>query len=276
MTKELLALQGITKVFAAGRNGGHVALDDVSLTIHPGDRVGLVGESGSGKTTLARIALNLTEPTRGIRTFEGHRYDALDRADRARFRKNCRMVFQNVGAMLNPLLPIRTLVHEPMRTHTPFDRSARDARVEEVFGLVDASLDWLSRYPHELSGGEQRRVALARALVVPPRLLVADEPVAGLDVVRQVELLDVLERAVKATEGALLLVSHDLAVAERLCRRMLVMKAGRVVEEVEVREGATISDPYTRALFEASRLGDPTRPPDSSAGTSTAEPPAPA
>jgi ABC-type glutathione transport system ATPase component len=259
--RELIRLEAITQVYAEGRGGEHRALDDVSLTIHAGDRVGLVGESGSGKTTLARVALNLLTPTGGARYFEGRRYAALDAADRDRFRKGCRMVFQNVGAMLNPLLPIRTLVHEPMRTHEKLDRAAREARIAEVFDLVDADPAWLRRYPHELSGGEQRRVALARALVVPPRLLVADEPVAGLDVVRQAELLEVLERAVAATGGALLLVSHDLAVAERLCHRMLVMRAGRVVEELDVTPEARIQDPYTRALFDASRLGDPAGPP---------------
>jgi ABC-type glutathione transport system ATPase component len=232
----------------------HVAVEDVSLSLGAGERLALVGESGSGKTTLARLLTGLTAPGAGSIRYRGVDLTTLDAAGWSRFRGECRMVFQNVWAMLNPLLRIREILDEPMTTHTDWDQDQRLDRMETVLDEVGGHRRWLDHYPHQLSGGERRRVALARALAVPPRLLVADEPVSGLDVVLQHEILEILDVGMAATGGALVVISHDLAVVERLCRRILILYAGRVVEEIAPARGIHPVHPYSRLLFRASHL----------------------
>ena len=233
------------------------AVRSVSIEVRAGERLALVGESGSGKTTLARLLLDLSPPTEGKRYYRGRELGSLSRPERKRFRAECRLVFQNVGAMLNPLMKVREIVEEPMRTHTDWSPARRSRRLEEVLAEVGAEPAWCDVHPHRLSGGERRRVSLARALVVPPAVLVADEPVAGLDVVTQAEILSLLDRAARRTGGALVVISHDLKVALRLCRDVRVMYAGRIVEALGG-ESPAPRHPYTRALFAASRhLGSP-------------------
>jgi len=258
----LLVASGVSRVFrdrprflARDRTTTeHVAVDDVSLTLGEGERLALVGESGSGKTTLARLITGLTDPGGGEIRYRGDDLRSLDAAGRRRFRRECRMIFQNVWAMLNPLLRVKEILDEPMTTHTDWDADRRLERMETVLDEVGGHRRWLDHYPHQLSGGERRRVALARALAVPPRLLIADEPVAGLDVVLQHEILEILDLSMSVTGGALVVISHDLAVVERLCHRIVILYAGRVMEEITPSAGIEPVHPYSRLLFEASHL----------------------
>jgi len=262
----IFSMRNINKVYPgsrphpfARRLPGHHALRDLSLQVLPGDRIAIVGESGSGKTTLARQILALDTPTSGERLFRDSLFEQLTRSEQRRFRAECRMIFQNVNAMLNPLLKVREIIEEPMLTHTSWSASRRENRLQEVLTEVNAKPQWLDQYPHRLSGGERRRVSLARAFVVPPKLLVADEPVAGLDVVMQAEILDLIDQAVLATGGSLVVISHDIHVVQRLCTKFYVLYAGNLVEVLPNRAGAPRpSHPYSRALFRAADyLGNP-------------------
>jgi ABC-type dipeptide/oligopeptide/nickel transport system ATPase subunit len=165
------------------------------------------------------------------------------------------MVFQNPAAVLNPLQRVRSLIVEPARVHGRPPKAGIDARLDEVLALVHGRTSWLSQYPHQLSGGELQRVALARALMTSPSVLLADEPVAGLDVVLQAEIVSILAEAAKPEGRALVVISHDLVVVERLCREILVMAEGRVIETLIVGDaGIRPSHPVSRALFAGSHM----------------------
>ncbi len=229
------------------------AVDDVSISIDRVDRVALVGESGSGKSTLARLLLGLTRPTSGRVFFRDRALELQSRDERREFRKVCRFVFQDARSHLNPLFRVRELIAEPLVVYDTMGRTAREGRVREVLSWVNGDVRWLDAYPHELSGGEIRRVALARALAHPPDLLIADEPVAGLDVTLQVEILSVLDLALQATASALLVISHDIAVVSRLASRVHVMHEGRIVETLSTHRGkpSRPQTAYAASLFEA-------------------------
>ena len=248
MAEPLLALDRVGHAY--GDDGD--AVTDVSLALDEGARVGLVGESGSGKTTLARIALGLVNATSGEVRYRGR---TLDPGTRALMRSECRMVFQNAEAMLNPGLKVGALLREPLDVHGPeSSREARDEAVRAALTRVGGELGWLGRRPRQLSGGERRRVALARSLVHPPVLLVADEPVAGLDVVRQCEILDILDAELRSRSGTAIIISHDLAVVERLCTEIHVMRHGELVDTMRrTASGWTMpTHTYARRLFDAS------------------------
>jgi ABC-type dipeptide/oligopeptide/nickel transport system ATPase subunit len=249
MAERLLSLDHVSYAYGHDRES---VVDDVSLVVDEGARVGMVGESGSGKTTLARIALGLVDATGGDVRYRGRE---LDRRTRILMRSECRMVFQNAEAMLNPGLTVRSLLHEPLRVHGfAGSAAAREEAARSALTRVGGEAGWLERTPRQLSGGERRRVALARALVHPPDLLVADEPVAGLDVVRQCEILDILDGELRSRSGAALIISHDLAVVERLCTEIHVMRHGVLVDTMR-RTASGWSCPthaYARRLFDAS------------------------
>ena len=226
------------------------ALVGVSLDVASGDTLGIVGESGSGKSTLARILLGLDRATKGTVTYGG-RPVAPGRPHELRwFRRDVQIVFQDPLSSLDPRLTVADIVAEPLvGLDVP---GPHDQRVAEVLSSVGIDPATRKRYPHEFSGGQQQRIAIARALAAHPKVLVADEPVSSLDVSVRAQILDLLQALVAQFRLALVLVSHDLGVIHSLCDRVLVLHDGRVVEHGVTEEVfAAPTDPYTRRLLAA-------------------------
>ncbi len=226
----LLDVRGVRKSFRRGRL---VAVDGVDLTVAPGECVGLVGASGAGKSTVARLVAGLLVPDAGTVTFDGADLASLGRAARRRACRRLHLVFQDPYASLAPYLRVADLVAEPLVIHRVVPTAG------ERRHLVDEALDavglpparYLGRWPHELSGGERQRVALARGLVLRPRLIVADEPTAMLDPRARVGLLTLMAELRVRHGMSYLFVTHDLALADGFCERLVVMDRGSVVEQ---------------------------------------------
>ena len=260
----ILELRGLKRHFPVRgllnrRIGTLRALDGVDLAVRPGEVLGIVGESGCGKSTLGKTVMGIHDPTEGEVLFEGQRVAAPGMRRPPGLRARLQYVYQDPGASLDPSWSLRRSLHEPLIIHTDLPRAAREARIREIIaavGLPDAHLDL---YPHEISGGQQRRVGLARILSLSPRLIILDEPTSGLDVSVQAAVL-VLFRDLRVAFGlTYLFVSHDLAVVRSVCDRVAVMYLGRVVEIGTAAElFAAPRHPYTRALLAAApRIGGP-------------------
>ncbi|WP_435862964.1 ABC transporter ATP-binding protein, partial [Streptomyces phaeochromogenes] len=235
------------------------ALHDVSLTVRPGETLGLVGESGSGKSTAARVALGLVGPSAGsVSLFGVDLRRARGRARRALL-SGVGVVLQDPVASLDARMSVAECVAEPLRVHRRgMPAAERRERVAEVLERVRLPRELAGRGPRELSGGQRQRVSLARALVLEPRLLVADEPTSALDVSVQQTVLDVIAELQDELGFACLFVSHDLAVVQQFARRVVVMRAGRVEEEGAT--ATTLTHPetdYTRRLIAAVPVPDP-------------------
>ncbi|HEX4040190.1 MAG TPA: ABC transporter ATP-binding protein [Xanthobacteraceae bacterium] len=236
------------------------AVDDVSFTIAKGETVGLVGESGCGKSTLVRALTRLLDVSDGSIKL-GTRELALKPARvfaRDRDRARIQMVFQDAGESVNPRFTAFAAIADPLRRLRKLRGAALKARVETVASQCGLPLQLLSRFPHQLSGGQRARVGIARAMAVGPDLLVLDEPTAALDVSVQVVILQLLQRLKQETGMSYLFVSHDLSVVRLLCDRVLVMYLGKIVESGPAREVFEHPlHPYTRALVDAvPRLDD--------------------
>jgi microcin C transport system ATP-binding protein len=235
------------------RTVGHVrAVDGVSVTIHEGETVGLVGESGSGKTTLGLALLRL-EGSKGAIRFEGRDIQPLSGGALRPLRRRMQIVFQDPFGSLSPRLSAGEIIGEGLEVHEPgLNRAARDLAVGQAMEEVGLDPATAGRYPHEFSGGQRQRIAIARALVLKPRLVVLDEPTSALDVSVQAQVVELL-RALQAKHRlAYLFISHDLRVVRALAHRIIVLKDGKVVEEGEAeRLTAAPAMPYTRALMAA-------------------------
>ncbi len=235
------------------------AVADVSLSIPAGGAFGLVGESGSGKTTLGRAIMGLVSVWSGEIRLSGAPFPKSGGSALKAWRRRVAMTFQDPAGSLSPRLTVRALVTEPFRIHGLSERDL-GAEARQLISLVGLSADFLDRYPHELSGGQARRVGIARALALEPRLLIADEPTAGLDVSVQGEVLNLLARLRGELGIALLLITHNLAAVRLSVERLGVMYMGRLVET-----GPTAAvfraaaHPYTAALLAAIPVADPTR-----------------
>ena len=233
------------------------ALAGVSLRVPAGGAFGLVGESGSGKSTLARTVFGLVPAKTGSIRFDGTELIGLGDRELKRHRRSMAMMFQDPVASLSPRLTVRSLVSEPFRIHGLGDRDlgAESARLLDLVGL---SATFLGRYPHELSGGQARRVGVARALALSPRLVVADEPTAGLDVSVQGEVLNLISRLRRELGLTYLLITHNLAMIRHVSDELAVMYLGRVVEQGSTRAiFARPAHPYTHGLLAAVPRPDP-------------------
>jgi ABC-type glutathione transport system ATPase component len=254
----LLSARGIQVHYAVRRGlfgapGIAKAVDGVDLDVFPGETVAIVGESGSGKSTLGRGLIRLGPVTAGTLSWEGDTdLLALGPRELRGFRREAQMVFQDPYASLNPRLSAGYLLAEPLRIHGIIPEREMKARVAHLLESVGLPPEAAAKYPHQFSGGQRQRLAIARALAVSPKLVVADEPVSSLDMSVQAQVLDLLEELRARLGLTYVFISHDLAVVERISDRVLVLHQGRVVEEGRTRDVyANPRHPYTQMLLEA-------------------------
>ncbi|MFO1352737.1 MAG: ABC transporter ATP-binding protein [Gammaproteobacteria bacterium] len=254
-TPPLLEADRLTVTFDRGLR----ALSDVSLAIRRGETLALVGESGSGKSTLGKTLLALHIPTAGSVHFDGRDIFTLTRGERLAFRRRAQMLFQDPLASLSPRFTVRALLAEPIRIHgLPFASTWR--HIENLLPRLGLSRELLAKHPHQLSGGQARRVALVRVLALHPELLIADEPTAGLDVSVQGGLLNLLRELQSEFHLTYLLITHNLNVARRVTNRVAVMYLGQIVELAPTAQLFTQpAHPYSAALLSANPTLDPAR-----------------
>jgi len=227
------------------------AVNGVSFAIRRGEAFCLVGESGCGKTTTGRMVMNLLAPSAGEIRFEGQRIDGMSQRALQPYRRRMQMIFQNPHASLNPRMTVRQTLEEPLRFHRPdLSRAGRWETVERVMRSVGNDPGWAGRYPHEFSGGQRQRIAIARALMVDPDFIVADEPVSALDVSIQAQVLNVLMDARAARGLTYLFITHDLSVVRHFGDRVGVMYLGALCETASTAAlFARPRHPYTQLLL---------------------------
>jgi oligopeptide/dipeptide ABC transporter ATP-binding protein len=233
------------------RTGWLKALDDVSFSIQPREILGIVGESGCGKSTLGKTLMGIHKPSSGRIVFEGA--EIGDGNSRMRdLRRHLQYSYQDPGASLDPRWKIRRALHEPLVIHTDLSHARREEQVLDIMEAVGLPSTHLDLYPHEISGGQQRRVGLARILTLQPRLIILDEPTSGLDVSVQATILNLFLDLQRRLELTYLFISHDLSVVRMVCHRVAVMYLGRIVE---IGDTETIfknpRHPYTQSLLAA-------------------------
>ena len=265
MAEPLLAASGLVVAYERRRGllrapgSARPVLRGVDVRVERGEIVGIVGESGSGKTTLGRALLGLVRPRSGTIRFEGRELVGLADVAMRPIRRRMQMIFQDPAAALNPRHRIRRILAEPLRLHgVAADRRAAERVIHPVFERVGLPAAVLDRFPHELSGGQRQRVGIARAVMLKPDFVLADEIVSGLDVSTQAHVLLLIKELAREMGLSLAFISHDLSVVRAICERVYVMREGEVVEEGNC--AALFAAPkaaYTRALIDASPLPVP-------------------
>jgi peptide/nickel transport system ATP-binding protein/oligopeptide transport system ATP-binding protein len=265
MTEPLVRARGLVKDFPV--RGGIMrrvqanvrAVDGVDLDIFPGETVGLVGESGCGKSTLGRLLVRLLEPTSGTIEFEGTDIAHLEGDALKAMRRRMQIVFQDPYSSLDPRTVVGESIAEGLKIHGIGDADERHERVQRTLELVGLEKYHARRFPHEFSGGQRQRIGIARALILEPKFVVADEPVSALDVSVQAQVLNLLVDIQSELDLTLLFIAHNLAVVEHISDRVAVMYLGDIAELTE-REALyrKPTHPYTQALLSAIPIPDPT------------------
>src|ERR1035437_9594357 len=234
------------------------ALDGVSFKLAHGETLAVVGESGCGKSTLARCLMRLSDPTSGNVLLGGIEIASGDQLRMRPLRRQMQIVFQDPYASLNPQRTVFQLLAEPLRLHQVCARHERRAKAAELLAAVGLRADFLDRHPHELSGGQRQRVAIARALALHPRVIICDEPVSGLDVSVQAQVINLLRRLQRDEGMSYIFISHDLGLVLRIAHRVAVMYLGQIVELGDAKALARrVMHPYSQALFSATPVADP-------------------
>ncbi len=258
--KPLLAVRGLKQYFRINRHYTVRAVDGVSFDIYPGETYGLVGESGSGKSTIGRSVIRLYHPTDGKITFDGDDIsDHLSSSVNRKLRIKMQMIFQDPMACLNPRKKVLDIVAQGLDIHKIHKSQAERAeRVYEMLGKVGLAQEHANRYPHQFSGGQRQRIGIARALIMNPDLIIADEPISALDMSIQAQVVNLMKDIQKETNTAFLFIAHDLSMVKYISDRIGVLHLGHLVETGTKQE---IFDnpihPYTRSLLSAIPRPDP-------------------
>lgn len=258
MPEALLEVNHLKKYFPVtkgllNRTVGHVkAVDDISITLQPGETFGLVGESGSGKSTVGRTILRLTDKTAGEIKFKGIDIHSLSPTELRNIRPQMQLIFQDPYSSLNPRVRIGDAIGEALLDHGLCSKSEVRDRVLEALEACGLSSYHIDRFPHEFSGGQRQRIGIARALVLNPELIIADEPVSALDVSIQAQIINLFSKLQQSRGLTYLFISHDLSVVEHLCSRIGVMYLGSMMETASRDElFKNPLHPYTKALLSA-------------------------
>lgn len=249
----MIQVKNLTKQYISGIYKKHItkALDDVDLVVPRGTIYGLTGESGCGKSTLAHLLMRFLDPTSGTINIDGRDLGSFKGKELRALRPTYQIIWQNPDASLNPRMKIRDNILDPVRYHKRCDRSGEKALLEECCGMAELSTTLLDRYPHEVSGGENQRVVIARMLTLKPKLLIADEPTSSLDILVQAQILKLLKRVHEQFGMTMLFISHDLQAIQYMCEHVAVMRNGRIVESGPCRQVLTSpKTPYCRELID--------------------------
>ena len=262
----LLQVRNLRKVFTS--TSGMIkrtvtevrAVDDVSFTVNAHDTMAIVGESGCGKSTTAKCILRLYQPTSGEIDFDGVDLAKLSAEEMRLKRRDLQMIYQDPYSSLNPRMTVRTLLAEPLKTHGAADKAEVNRQVNAMADLIGLSQKQLGRYPHQFSGGQRQRVSIGRALILRPKLILADEPVSALDVSIQAQILNLLADLQEELGLTMLFISHDLNVVRHVSQYIAVMYLGRVMEYGATEDVYTAPrHPYTQALLDSVPGLDPSQ-----------------
>jgi len=258
MTNEMLELKDIKKYFDApgfflGKKTNKLrALDGINLSISVGQKIGIVGESGCGKSTLSKVIMRLIEPTSGMIKLFGEDITSVTPQVLNKIRKNIQIIFQDPFSSLNPRMRIGEIISEPLYIHERVFPDQIKSQVLEIMTAVGLTEEFFDRYPHQLSGGQRQRVGIARALILKPKIIIADEPVSALDVSIQAQLLNLLNKLHEDYNLTLIFISHDISVVQHTCDKIAVMYLGQIIEMGDA--NSLIQNPkhpYTEALISA-------------------------
>jgi len=264
MLQSLIDVKELKKKYTSGgglfssKSRNVHAVDNISLQIHKGETLGLVGESGCGKSTLARLIIRLEQPDAGNIFYKGENINSFSADDLKSYRGNVQMIFQDPYSSLNPRKSAVSIIREPLTIRKIGDKIERDEMVMQLMAKVGLSKEQANRYPHEFSGGQRQRIGIARALILKPELIIADEPVSALDVSIQAQILNLLKELKNDFGLTYLFISHDLNVIRNMSDRIAVMYLGKIVElAANTDVYSNPMHPYTRMLLSAVLSGDP-------------------